>query len=104
MVVCILFTYTKPFTVEKKADVLLWCHSLQPLNRRKTLKFQANINSGFVGLLFLDLLVKTSNSDMSHDIQADISRMLTCSDDTDSEKAASTTKKQHESPDLCHHL
>ena len=46
MVVSILFTHTKPFTADKKAEVLLLCHSLQHLNGPNTFTFPAKTKTG----------------------------------------------------------
>ena len=75
MVVSILFTYTKPFTVEKGARRSCCATPFQHLNEPNTLKFQATTTTVFVGFVVSECWEKTSKTDMSHQIQADISRM-----------------------------
>ena len=55
MVVSILFTYTKPFTARKKAEVLLLCHPLKNVNGPNILNFQTKSITVVVGLLFSEL-------------------------------------------------
>ena len=88
MVVSILFTYTNPFTAEKSTELLLLCHSLQDLNGPNTLKFLATTKTVFVKVSSSKLWEKTSKADTSYHMQADIFKMLTLLDDTDSAKGA----------------
>ena len=53
MVVSILFTYTRPFTAEKRAEVLFLWHSLERLNG-PTFKFPAKPKTVFVRLVFCE--------------------------------------------------
>ena len=85
-----LSTYTKPLTAEKgpRAEVLVVSHSLQSLSGPNSFKILAETKTASMEFLSSAFGQKNSKTDMSHHIQADISRKLTLLDDTDSEKGA----------------
>ena len=103
MVVSILLTYTKPFTVEQRTEVLLLCHCAQHLNGPNAFEFPAKTKAVCVGFVLSESWEKRHRKQTCLSMyNIYVYSMITFLDDIDSENCACGRYKNEEKTEHIH--